>query len=371
LNRNNTTTLQFGDPLPKIIPSLDGLRCISIIIVLASHIQETAGMSPFWVNFFYYLSFGKLSGAVGVQFFFIISGFLITYLLIREYLQTGTISFKKFYIRRVLRIFPIYYLYLLILAVLTALGYYKIAYSQIAIAGVYMYNFFSGGAAQWLLGHSWSLCVEEQFYMIWPLLFFLLFVKGHKMVKIVFALLLIAPILNYLYVTWFDDAHWRILFKFFLVPFLRHADHLLYGCLLAILISYKKINGKNHRFFNDYFVVLALGIVFCIGVFVANVDLPFIKSAVSLLFLYIIIVAVFNERSATYAVLNNKVVSYIGKISYGVYIYQQFFLTPAGEAYSQVWWRAFPYNLLLIFVVAIPSFHFYEKPILAYKKRFN
>lgn len=150
--------------------SLDGLRCLSIVAVIWSHAGgRQEGL------------LGSLlaRGGFGVDLFFIISGFLITTLLLRERESTGMVSLRKFYIRRALRIFPLYYATLLLYVVMIAAGDrgrpadFKF-WEDLPYFATYTFNvkdpyFVEHG----IFGHSWSLATEEQFYLVWPLLFVL------------------------------------------------------------------------------------------------------------------------------------------------------------------------------------------------------
>ena len=150
-----------------MIPGLDGVRAIAFLLVFTLHTD--------------YLYIGW----VGVQLFFVLSGFLITDILLRMKEKFGAGDyFKKFYGRRFLRIFPLYYLYLLIIFIVTVIVIqydYRVTYMErtqdhLPYALTYIYNFFNASSAydgeSWLIGHLWSLSVEEQFYLFWPLLIF-------------------------------------------------------------------------------------------------------------------------------------------------------------------------------------------------------
>ena len=110
-----------------------------------------------------YTLFGELSG---VQTFFVISGFLITHILLKELNATGTISLKRFYFRRAFRIFPPFYAYLAVAAALTLTGVFVGHLRAFIVAGTYLSNYMGGGSE--LLEHTWSLSLEEQFYPGWP-----------------------------------------------------------------------------------------------------------------------------------------------------------------------------------------------------------
>src|ERR1700730_13855580 len=143
------------------IPSLDGLRAVSILLVLFGHASLSDGaphaLKPF-----------NHAGNIGVRFFFVISGFLITTLLLKEKSQTGTISMKKFYQRRILRIFPAAYVFIAVMGLLASLGWIALRRGELFYAASFTMNYHDFHAV-WL-GQLWSLAVEEQFYLLWPAL---------------------------------------------------------------------------------------------------------------------------------------------------------------------------------------------------------
>jgi len=147
------------------IRCLDGLRACAIVLVICSHLLLTE--IPLWFrSMFEYWN----AGTVGVRLFFLISGFLIATLLNNELSQTGRINLAKFFMRRVLRIFPAYYFYLFVLTVLSIWGIVSIDSSAIVFALFYIQNLnaFQNTTvfpSSWLVNHAWSLSVEEQFYI--------------------------------------------------------------------------------------------------------------------------------------------------------------------------------------------------------------
>jgi peptidoglycan/LPS O-acetylase OafA/YrhL len=143
------------------IPSLDGLRAISILAVMLGHAQGTRGFPD---NPVLHL-FGD-TGNLGVRVFFVISGFLITSLLLAEQERNGRISLRVFYLRRALRICPACYVYIIVIGVLGAVGAVEVRKGDLVFAATYTNNFVADRS--WVLGHLWSLAVEEQFYLLWP-----------------------------------------------------------------------------------------------------------------------------------------------------------------------------------------------------------
>jgi len=152
------------------LSSLDGLRAVSIAGVLLAHASaSTDGASETGL-----LKVAERAGSLGVLFFFVISGFLITTLLRREIEKTGRIDLRGFYLRRVLRIFPAFYTYLAVIAGLTASGVLNISAGELTAAGLHVWNYSGLWGARtvdggWFLGHFWTLALEEQFYLVWPL----------------------------------------------------------------------------------------------------------------------------------------------------------------------------------------------------------
>src|ERR1700730_15737223 len=144
------------------IPSLDGLRGVSILLVILGHARETLGF-PSWIP-----SYAKDHAALGVQIFFVISGYLITTLILNEERKTGTISLKLFYARRTLRIFPLCYLYLFVLTIGVWAGMLQFPRYNLLFAVAYLTNVVPVATGAWVTGHLWSLSAEEQFYLVWP-----------------------------------------------------------------------------------------------------------------------------------------------------------------------------------------------------------
>jgi peptidoglycan/LPS O-acetylase OafA/YrhL len=171
---NQTTRIEHGTPNSGAPASpfrlgyrrwLDGLRGVAILLVLAAHIGHLRG------------------GPLGVDIFFVLSGFLITCLLVEEWETRRTISLKHFYWRRAIRLLPAFFL-LLAIAGLDALflhsGPERLArFRAIAISACYLANWSILHPAQlFMLGHTWSLSLEEQFYLIWPVCLFIMLRSG-------------------------------------------------------------------------------------------------------------------------------------------------------------------------------------------------
>src|SRR4051812_19722615 len=170
------------------IPSLDGLRAISIAFVLMGHLVWTRNfpLRSGWVT-----NFAEL----GVRVFFVISGYLISSLLFADRVRidagklTAGQALKQFYVRRAYRIFPAAYAFLVVMAVLDATDVIHLLRNDLLCAATYTSNFHQPRA--WWLGHLWSLSVEEQFYMLWPAV--VLLAGARRATWVAAAALLLAP----------------------------------------------------------------------------------------------------------------------------------------------------------------------------------
>src|SRR6266545_3806930 len=197
------------------MPALDGLRAISIAFVLFSHAQGTAGAPDFGI--------AELA-RIGVRIFFVLSGFLITTLLLAEHERTGRISIVDFYIRRFFRIFPALYLFVGVMVVLDALRLIELHRHDALSALTYTVNYRQ--ERSWWLGHIWSLSVEEQFYLMWPAVLVLLGTR--RSLWFVLAALAAAPFLRV--GVWILVPSWRSHID---EAFPTVFDSIATGCLLA------------------------------------------------------------------------------------------------------------------------------------------
>ncbi len=142
------------------IPCLDGLRALSIALVLYSHARLTHGFPiAHWIQ----TPRGRLAGSAGVCLFFIISGYLITTLILNEKQRFGYVSLKNFYIRRSLRIFPAFYLFLVVAVILRHTGFAPFSNVSLFASAAYWRNFYNTPPHDYVLRHTWSLSIEEQF----------------------------------------------------------------------------------------------------------------------------------------------------------------------------------------------------------------
>jgi len=295
---------------------LNGIRAIAAIGVMFSHIN--IGLKKYAINSFSLFGFnnnaqrGWSLGEHGVTMFFVLSGFLITYLLLIEKNKNQVISQKKFYIRRVLRIWPLYYLYLLL-----AIG--LIYFLSISIPNSLFFYIFLLANIPFVLekalpvcDHLWSIAVEEQFYLFWPFLF---------KKKINLERLLIIAIFLFIMVRF---LLWLFLpFKFITILFtVNRFDCMMFGGLVAVF--YQKKTYLVNFVLKKPIQFLAWIIV---GIHIANFEI--INSIISLelmtLATGIIICGQISNKNKIVN-LENRLLNFLGKYSYGIYIYHPFFI---------------------------------------------
>jgi peptidoglycan/LPS O-acetylase OafA/YrhL len=352
-------------------PSLDGLRAISIIIVILSHLILNKHIP------FHFLTDIKLlmpltllftDGGFGVNVFFIISGFLITSLLLKEEFK-GEISLKKFYLRRTIRIFPAYYFLLFIYFILYLFNYIEIGKTSWLSSLTYTKYFFPN--YDFITDHFWSLSVEEHFYLLWPLLF----MGGSKVRKWSLLVLIFAVPLVKIYSHFYEtNFYGHELFNNNSIFF--RVDSIAIGCLVAIYLEkiLEIIKPKFSLIFR--FSIIALILIRFIpkvpakigfeDYFVLDIFFNSIGPVSNILIVIIMLYSIFGPNKIWFNFLNSPIIKYIGVLSYSLYLYQQFF-----TAKNNYWICQFPQNLLFIFFTAIFSYHIIEKPFLKLKDKFS
>lgn len=324
------------------IPSLDGMRGICILLVLVSH---TVGSSNF--TRFYFV--GGLA-AIGLVVFFVLSGFLITTVLMREQDRTGAISLKNFYIRRFLRIFPVAYFYIGVVALLSFAGIIGLRPHDLAFAFSYLMDFHHDRA--WYVGHLWYLTVEEQFYLLWPAAVTILGFRRSLFLAV--AGLALIPFSRIAILHFFPT-----LAQSLSVP--DGAASILTGCLLAL--SFQWMTRK--RVFTSHLFSLALLAAVALRLYTWNYgySVPGLSYVINILIALAVFrcIAVPDDRLGS--ILNSKALMFVGGLSYSIYVWQQLFLPPTPPGSS------FPRNCLAALAAALCSYYLIERPCLNLKTR--
>jgi peptidoglycan/LPS O-acetylase OafA/YrhL len=331
------------------IPGLDGLRAISIAIVLFAHAGGTRG----WPSALHL----DVAGDLGVRAFFVISGFLITTLLLREYQQRGRISLGDFYLRRIYRIFPAFYVYLAVILVAAAVGWISLSGDDIAYAATYTMNFHAQRA--WWLGHLWSLAVEEQFYLIWPLVFALL--RPRRALGFAVAAIALAPVVRV--VAWLAFPGVRPLTDQ-AFPFVF--DSIATGCALALARKRLESSARYLEWLDApwFWAVPALGVI-ALAVPRVGFNLGLGVTLGNLGIAMAIHRCIRHPYNPVGRVLESRPLVFVGALSYSLYLWQQPFVNRHADSIV----NAFPISIALAFGLAMASYYLVEQPMLALRAR--
>ncbi len=370
------------DKKPKIyFNGLDGLRAIAAFAVVFHHIEfykYRDGITSLF-DFRYLRFFIFHLGENGVFLFFVLSGFLITYLLFDEKDWYKDISLKKFYLRRIYRIWPLYFLIVIVsfwllpfmtkhIDIFSASPYY---FSQVIDETNYsgksfilfisflpnvallVYNKFIVGCSQ-----LWSVGIEEQFYLFWPLLIIIFSKK--KIIGVFLIIILFFGFTNYSV-----NPLLKIINKTF--PF----QYMAIGSLGAVIYKYHKekvINILQKKLFY-YLILIAIFLLLFFEItnhFYQNLLLSF-------LFLSLILITI----NSNFRLLNHSLIVYLGKVSYGIYMYHflaMYFIIPAANKYLLE--NLYLYNLVIYFIVFLLtsilshfSFKYFETFFLRMKEK--
>jgi peptidoglycan/LPS O-acetylase OafA/YrhL len=343
-----------GTGLSTRIPSLDGLRAISIGMVLFSHLYGTRNFNvPREVGIL-----GDL-GELGVRIFFIISGFLITSLLLDEHAATGRISLRGFYIRRMLRIFPAFYAFVLAVIVLNAVGLIPLLPGDTPYAMTFTMNYHLDRS--WYVGHLWSLSVEEQFYLLWPSLLLLLNVKRGLIVAAL--VVLAAPLIRV--AAYFVLPDQRAVHQAF--PTIM--DAIAVGCVLAGVRPWLATQDWYLRLIGSRLTVLLPLFVFLASSLgrVLWFDYIFGQTIMNVAVALILDRTVRHPGDLAGGVLNSAPFVFVGKLSYSLYLWQQLFLNRRSDAFI----HSFPVNILLVIAVSLVSYYFLERPFFRLRSRYG
>jgi len=309
---------------------------------------------PSWLH-------ASVFGDLGVRTFFVISGFLITTLLLSEYRKRGRISLRDFYIRRIYRIFPAFYVYLAILLAITALGWIELPANEVAFAATYTMDFHARPSTEraWWLGHLWSLAVEEQFYLLWPLALSVL--RPQRALWFAIGAIIAAPILRVMaFVLWpeirpLTDQAFPFVF-----------DSLATGCVLALGREWLETSPTYVMWIDSpAFWVLPLACIYALSVDRAGFNLAFGVTLGNLGIAMAIHRCVRHPTFPVGRVLEWRPLVFIGALSYSLYLWQQPFVNRHADSIV----NAFPFHLVFALGAALLSYYLVEQPVLALRAR--
>ena len=284
-------------------------------------------------------------GETGVQFFFVISGFLITKLLGVEEDRNRKISIGAFYVRRIFRIMPAFYLYLLTVLVLRSGGMILANDDAFFRSGLYVCN-LSGFKCSWWLAHTWSLSVEEQFYLIWPLAFVVL---GRNRVKVIVCVLIALMIGSYS------------------TSDITSFAHIAIGALFAISAT---VRHWVARFATTRVILIAGAVLFLKPLVFPIPQVANVIHAITPLLTALIFFGTVSKRGGPILqIVANPLLQKIGVVSYSVYLWQQLSLAPyswgGSETGAALLYENHPAIMSLLFLpIAILSYFLVERPMI-------
>lgn len=354
---------------PKRLPSLDGWRAVAIVIVLCHHTVFSYNY-PFAADPWSSLVF---DGNLGVRIFFVISGFLISYLLLNEAAKNGGINLKSFYVRRVFRIFPVYFAYLAVLLILAMAGLYHDSLSAWIGCLTFTRNMV-GHNPPTATAHFWSLAVEEQFYLVWPVLLsgLALHRGARRYLGVLVVPIVVCPILR-LWVIRFEAVSGVWDRVFYSGSILAYADSLAIGCVgawLARSVRTMEI-AKAYRVVGIplLLLVIALGryLEFYHGSRVMYAVVPWVQAWA---ILGCILLAL-HTGAAGFKTLNAKPVVAIGVLSYSLYVWHPLFLSSfmAMESRPLLYdWRLW---VIPTAITATLSYRLLEKPLMQLRDKWR
>jgi len=343
------------------IPSLDGLRAVSIGLVLVGHALNQSPRSFGFRALF-------LHADLGVRVFFVISGFLITSLLLNERTQSGSISLKLFYIRRALRILPAFFLFIGCVALLSVLGVTPVPSGSWLFVLTYTVNFAPYPPFALVLLHLWSLSVEEQFYLLWPLVI-------KSVTPRTCAAIAVLAIFGSFAVHALHRLSGSNLPGY--APFPIACGPIAMGCLLAMWARKIRCVIVSSKLLSDYRLLLLT--LLLIALFdaipngqegAASVFLGIILRIITnFLLTFCVARLVYIPTGLAGRALNSAPFVLIGKLSYSLYLWQQPFTVPFSSNLSVA--TLFPVNFVLTLAAASASYWGVEVRFLRLRKKFR
>jgi len=343
------------------IAGLDFLRAVAVLLVLADH--SGIGQSS-WLGI-------SADGGLGVEIFFVISGFLITWLLLGEHETQGHINLARFYRRRLARLMPAMLGYMAFGLVVLLLTGKPVPWAAVASTALYVVNYYQAftGAEAHYLSHCWSLAVEEQFYLVWPLLLAWLLRHGWPLARALTQSIIGLWVLKALLIVGLgasDEYVYRALET--------RADQLAIGCLLAVLLRSPGGQRWFERLARQPWAVPAavLGVllssVWLRGSMVDKYLLGYLVEPLLVGLVLPLVILAARGHGWTARLLNASPMVLIGEISYGVYLFHPFVMHPVRHLAERLTGStevSVTLSILAVVGVAYLSFRFFEQPVRA------
>lgn len=361
-------------------PNLDGLRFLSFLLVFLSHSLSADYSHIRDAEWYKYVKLEIFhDGDLGVSFFFVLSGFLITYLLLKEREVTGKINISFFYIRRALRIWPLYFFcvffgFQLFPILKTMFGQIPDETADPFLSSLFLNNFdiiINGPPDSSVLSILWSIAIEEQFYLIWPILFIV--IPSRYFIYIFLGTILIS--------TGFRSFAPQDQIEI-------HTLGVIADMAIGGLGAYLSLNRKNAMltFFENTprllhlspYIIAVLFVLLKNEIFSFNLIIIFKRIIIATIFLWIILDQNFNPRSY-FKISSFKYLSRFGKYTYGLYCFHSIGILISvtilrrlqlnTESYQLIFYEL-PLSMLISIVISVTSYHLFEIRFLKLKDRF-
>jgi peptidoglycan/LPS O-acetylase OafA/YrhL len=345
------------------VKELDGLRAVAVSMVVLGHCNSVllGGGHDIWLPF---RIIGD--GFTGVLIFFVLSGFLITRILLAEIRKTGTLSLTRFYWHRAVRILPASYTYIIVTCIIAVLGIARVSVSQIVTAALHMWNYKSvlgvAGPPQGeqTLGHFWSLALEEQFYWVWPIL--ILLISSHRP-RFLIAVILAMPVVRVVSYVLFPDLrdHLSAMFHTAIDPIAMGA---LLACFedRAAMWASRVSSRMIAAIVTLLFIVAPLMRILLRGMWTITYGATIESAAAAAL----IALLAYRPDHWTAKITRLRPFQYVGMISFSLYLWQQMFCIK-GAPFESPFYISVPAAL----VAASVSFYAIERPTRGWRNLFS
>lgn len=380
------TSLKKENKPSVYFPGLNGLRFFAAFAVILTHLEllkDQQHLKNLWKNPFFFNS-----GGLGVYFFFVLSGFLITFLLLAEQKATGTVGVKEFYLRRVFRIWPVYYLLVLVaFFILPQIEFLHIPWLQKFFYDDYWFKFvlyclllpnlaLAMYPAIPHAGQSWSIGVEEQFYILWP---WMVKKAGNvfKAILVFTGIVLLIKVIVLLLALKNPDLEWLKQLKKLVA--MSKFESMSIGAIGALILFEKK-----EYWLKWVYLPVTQALCYLMIPVLMFFTPAFIQDGIHLVYSVIFLIIILNVCSnpGSFLRLTHPLIDYLGKISYGIYMYHMIVVVLC----IQVCKRIFPNwtgpellpNIvlyfsatLLTFMISALSYELFEKKFIRMKEKFS
>lgn len=345
------------------VKELDGLRAVAVGMVVLGHCNSVLLGKGHAI----WLPFRVLGdGFTGVLIFFVLSGFLITRILLAEIGKTGTLSLTRFYWHRAVRILPASYTYILVTCIIALLGLAQVSVAQVVTATLHMWNYGSvlgvtgPPQGEQTLGHFWSLALEEQFYWVWPILILLI---SHHRSRFLMAVILAMPIVRVVSYVLFPSLRDHLSAMFHTA-----IDPIAMGALLACFEDRAAIWASRVSSRMIAAIVLLLFVVApLMGILLRGMwTITYGATIQSAAAAALIALLAYRPDHWTAKVTRLRPFQYVGMISFSLYLWQQMFCIK-GAPFEAPFYLSVPAAL----VAASASFYLIERPTRKWRDLFG